>query len=58
MRPEPTTPIVRRGEDAWGRAAAGPAKLDHHRAIVHVSQRVMSSGIGAETVSGRELTGC
>ena len=21
MRPEPTTPIVRRGEDAWGRAA-------------------------------------
>jgi len=24
-RPEPTTPIVRRGEDGWGGAAAGPA---------------------------------
>ena len=25
MRPEPTTAIVRRGEDEWGGAAAGPA---------------------------------
>jgi len=25
-RPEPTTPIVRRGEDGWGRAATGPAR--------------------------------
>ena len=24
-RPEPTTAIVRRGEDGWGRAATGPA---------------------------------
>ena len=31
MRPEPTTPIVRRGEDAWGGAAAGPAKVRQHR---------------------------
>ena len=27
IRPEPTTPIVRRGEDGWGGAAAGPAKV-------------------------------
>ena len=32
-RPEPTTAIVRRGEDGWGRGATGPAKLDHYLAL-------------------------
>ncbi|MBI3010780.1 MAG: hypothetical protein HYY57_07345 [Candidatus Omnitrophica bacterium] len=31
--PQPTTPIVRRGEDGWGSEAAGPVKLRHHYAL-------------------------